>query len=48
MHGKKSIKAEKCYMLWTGEKPYKDVKVIHGKYWQSVHFTREYIVYLEL
>jgi hypothetical protein len=36
------------YKFWAGEKPSKDVKVIHGKYWQSGHFTKEYIMYLEL
>jgi hypothetical protein len=40
--------AEESYMLWSGEKPGKQVLAIHGKYRQSQHFTKEYIVYLEL
>jgi hypothetical protein len=43
-----SNSAEESYMLWSGEKPDKEVLAIHGKYWQSPHFTKEYIVYLEL
>ncbi|WP_184546313.1 hypothetical protein [Mucilaginibacter sp. FT3.2] len=45
---KRSNDAEESYTLWLGEKPGKEVLAIHGKYWQSSHFTREYIAYLEL
>jgi len=40
--------ASKSYELWAGEKPGHGVWAIHGKYWQSAHFTKEYITYLEL
>lgn len=37
------------YNLWSGgEKPPKVVHLIHGKYWQSAHWSKEYIMYLEL
>jgi len=36
------------YKNWAGELPPKNVKVIHGKYWQSAHWSKEYILYLEL
>jgi hypothetical protein len=36
-----------AYELWGGEVP-KGVEVIHGKYWQSSHWSKEYIMYLEL
>src|SRR5579863_2630679 len=37
------------YKLWSGgEKPPKEVHLIHGKYWQSAHWSKEYIMYLEL
>jgi hypothetical protein len=36
------------YRLWNGEKPSNEIKVLNGKYWQSGHFTKEYIMYLEL
>lgn len=45
---KTSNNAEKSFTLWAGQQPDKNVKVIHGKYWQSAHFSLEYIVYLEL
>ena len=45
---KKSSNTGESYKLWSGEKPGNDVKVIHGKYWQSAHFTGEYTAYLEL
>lgn len=40
--------ADESYKLWAFEEPSEEISVIHGKYWQSGHFTREYIVYLEL
>ena len=36
------------YQLWTGKKPSAYEKIIHGKYWQSAHWSREYIVYIEM
>ena len=36
------------YKLWAGEKPPMEVEVIHGKYWESPHWSKEYIIYLEL
>lgn len=38
----------KAYRYWAGERPSKDVEVIHGKYWQSAHWSKEYILYLEI
>jgi hypothetical protein len=37
-----------AYKLWAGEKPMNEVMVIHGKYWSSSHWSKEYIVYLEI
>lgn len=36
------------YRLWSGRTPSTDVNVIHGRYWKSAHFTKEYILYMEL
>jgi hypothetical protein len=36
------------YKYWAGSLPPSNVKVIHGKYWQSAHWSKEYIMYLEL
>lgn len=45
---KNSEDPQEVYRLWSYEKPPKGVNVIRGKYWQSPHFTKEYIMYLEL
>jgi hypothetical protein len=44
---KKTNDPIETYKLWAGEVP-KDVQVVNGKYWQSSHWTKEYIMYLEL
>jgi hypothetical protein len=33
---------------WAGGSPPRDVQLLHAKYWQSAHWTKEYIMYLEL
>lgn len=40
--------AEKTYSYWADGAPPKDVQVLHGKYWQSGHWTKEYEVYLHM
>ncbi len=37
-----------AYIYWSGDKPPKEMKVIHAKYWQSPHFTLEYRLFMEL
>lgn len=37
-----------AYKYWAGEKVPANVKVVNGKYWQSSHWTKEYVLYLEL
>jgi len=36
------------YKFWSGEPAPKDITVMHGKYWQSAHWSKEYIMYLEV
>ena len=36
------------YKYWAGTKPTDDVKVLRGQYWQSSHWTKEYILYLQI
>ncbi len=43
-----SSDAEECYRLWSGIKPPKEINVLNGSYWQSAHFTKEYILFLEI
>jgi len=40
--------ANEAYFFWSGEKPNKEIEVLHGKYWQSRHWSKEYVIYLEL
>jgi len=40
--------AAAAYRSWAGQSPPESVRVINGRYWQSSHFTKEYILYLEL
>lgn len=37
-----------AYKYWAGTKPPDNLKVLNGQYWQSAHWTREYIMYLKL
>lgn len=36
------------YKYWAGELPPKEVDVIHGRYWQSSHWSKEYIMYMDV
>jgi hypothetical protein len=38
----------RAFKYWAGEKPSKDFKVINGKYWESSHWSKEYVLYLEM
>lgn len=38
----------KAYRLWAGEPPPANLKVLHGNYWQSAHWSKEYVLYLEV
>jgi len=45
---KRSNNPNEVYRLWSYEDPPKEVKVLKGKYWESAHITKEYVMYLEL
>ena len=34
------------YKYWAGIDPTDDLTILNGKYWQSSHWTKEYILYL--
>lgn len=36
------------YKRWAGSDPSSDVEVIHGKYWESAHWSKEYVLFIEL
>ncbi|WP_264550602.1 hypothetical protein [Flavobacterium sp. N2038] len=35
------------FRYWDGKNPPSDIQVLRGQYWQSGHWTTEYIVYLK-
>lgn len=39
--------ARETYKYWTGSDAPADLEFLSGQYWQSAHFTREYILYLK-
>lgn len=47
-YGKTSSNPTEVYQLWIGTKPSKQIKVINGQYWESGHWTKEYVLFLEL
>src|SRR5258706_1817331 len=36
------------FKYWAGQRPPDNVQVINGQYWQSGHWTKEYILHLKL
>jgi len=44
---KKSNDALETYKYWAGTKPPDELQLIEGKYWQSAHWNKEYIMYLK-
>jgi hypothetical protein len=45
---KRTTDPVEAYQSWSGEKPGKDIQVIHAQYWESAHWTKKYELYLEL
>ena len=39
---------KEVYTYWSGSKPPEDLEVINGQYWQSAHWTMEYIMSLKI
>ena len=39
---------ESAYKHWTGAAPPSDLKLLKAQYWQSPHWTKEYILYFEI
>lgn len=37
-----------AYRLWSGQAPAKEIELIHGNYWESSHWSKEYVLYLHL
>ena len=45
---KRTINPIKSYKYWAGSNPSKNIEILNGNYWESAHFTKEYILYLEM
>ncbi|MFT3911656.1 MAG: hypothetical protein QM737_19695 [Ferruginibacter sp.] len=37
-----------AYKYWSGSKAPKEIELIHARYWESSHWSKEYIMYMEL
>lgn len=44
----KTTDAKDTYKYWAGTNLPFDIEILNGQYWQSAHWTKEYIVYLKL
>ena len=40
--------ANETFKYWAGEEPWEGIDVLNGQYWASSHFTKEYIMYMEV
>ncbi len=40
--------AKETFKYWAGEEPWEGIDVRNGQYWSSSHFTKEYIMYMEV
>lgn len=43
----KTSDAKETYKYWAGTNPPSDIELMKGQYWQSAHWTKEYIMYLK-
>ncbi len=43
----KTTDPKDTYTYWAGTKPPSDIELLNGHYWQSAHWTKEYIMYLK-
>jgi hypothetical protein len=43
----KTSDVKDTYKYWAGTNAPADLELIHGQYWQSPNFTKEYIMYLK-
>jgi hypothetical protein len=40
--------ALETYRYWAGHDPEEDMQVLHGEYWASAHWSKEYTLFMEL
>ena len=39
---------QKAYQYWQGQPASRGLELIHAKYWQSAHWTKEYEIFFEM
>jgi hypothetical protein len=39
---------DQVFKYWSGSEPPNGVRVLNGKYWESAHWSKEYVMYMEL
>ena len=44
----KTSDAKETFKYWAGTNPPADIELLNGQYWQSSHWSKEYIMYLKL
>jgi len=44
----KTSDAKDTYKYWAGTNPPDDIELLNGQYWESPHWSKEYIMYLKL
>ena len=37
-----------AYKYWAGSNPPEEIQILNGRYWESAHWTKEYIMYLKI
>lgn len=40
--------AEETFEYWAGAAPWEGIEVLNGQYWSSAHWSKEYILYMEV
>ena len=44
----KTTDPDEVYKYWSGSTAQTDLQLLKGEYWQSAHWTKEYVVFLKL
>ena len=46
--GVKTTDPQEVYRHWSGSEAPKNLQLVNGQYWESSHWSREYIMYLKI
>ena len=45
---KRTTNPQETYKYWAGNNPPNDLELIKGQYWESAHWTKEYIMFMKI